>query len=460
MKKQHYATVRRAPRVAILGLSALLLAACAGPKGSTGAGNKGAVGAASDGSGSSAPQTVLGGESTNETMTPLQIRDRTRAFADYYRDKVAAVCDRVAEQTDDPAVARRVRQLKIDAVTAMYDIAIDPAPTTAMINALVMVSLQCVIAERHGALMFGNEENTEILAVAQQVQKDGFSLAARVMSQAQRQQLLDLVKGWADQNPTEVNIWYVRLNDLPGVNGQASMLEVVDSLTDLPGKFLGKFIPGVTTAGQSVSDVSLLAERMSWLAPRLLIVGQWRAEMLVYQSLSAPQIAESLELGQRVTDVVETLPATLTAQRQGLFEDLNQNDELVNGLLERTDSIVGHTSTLATHIDVILGRVQTMIAASAVANAGQPVSDVPARPFDITEYTAALTELDSIVQNANTLLDGVDSSTQEERLAAKMDVVKSEVSGLIWLGGGVLGGSIALAGVLIVLAVKLIPRRG
>ena len=362
-------------------------------------------------------------------------------------------------KTDDPAVARRVRQLKIDAVTAMYDIAIDPAPTTAMINALVMVSLQCIIAERHGALMFGNEENGEILAVAQQVQKDGFSLAARVMSQQQRQQLLDLVKGWADQNPSQVNIWYVRLNDLPGVNGQASVLEVVDSLTDLPGKFLGKFIPGVTSAGQSVSDVSLLAERMSWLAPRLLIVSQWRAEMLIFNSLDAPQIAEGLKVAQQLSDVAATLPDTLTAQRQGLFEDLEKNDEMVNGLLERTDSIVGHTSTLATHIDVILGRVQTMIAASAVANAGKPVSTEPGRPFDITEYTAALTELDGIVKNANTLLSGVDSATQEERLAAKLDVVKSDVSGLIWLGGGVLGGSIALAGLLIVLAVKLIPRR-
>ena len=457
MKTDHYVTGRRALRALALGLFALLMVACAGTGGSPGRGATGGGVAASD---SSASEAVLGGESTNETLTPLQIRDRTRAFADYYRDKVAAICDRVAQETDDPVRARRARQMKIDAVTAMYDIAIDPAPTTGMINALVMVSLQCIIAERHGPPLFGAAGNDQILAVAREIQADGFKLAARVMSQAQRQQLLDLVEGWADQHPHDVNIWYVRLSDLPGVTGQTSVLEVVDSLTDLPGKFLGKFIPGVTSAGQSVSDVSLLAERMSWLAPRLLIVSQWRAEMLIYNSLDAPQIAEGLKVAQQLSGVAATLPDTLTAQRKGLFEDLNENDQLVNGLLERTDSIVGHTSTLATNIDTILGRVQTMIAASAIANAGQPVSDVPARPFDITEYTAALTELDSIVKNANGLLDGAESATQEERLAAKLDVVKSDVSGLIWLGGGVLGGAIALAGLLIVLAVKLIPRRG
>jgi|GEM_PF-3447140 len=404
--------------------------------------------------------TVLGGETSDVALTPLQIRDRLRSFADYYRDKVAAVCDRVATGADDPVRARRARQMKIDAATAMYDIVVDPAPSTAMINALVMVSLQVNTAERHGPPLFGAAGGPQILAVAKEIQEEAFGLAAQVMTQDQRQQLLDLVNGWSEQNPDEVNIWYVRLNDLPGVQGQVSVLGMVDSLTDLPGKFLGKFIPGVSAAGESVSEATLLAERMSWLAPRLMILGQWRAEMLVYQSLEAPQLTEGLAVAQRVTGVVESLPDTLNAQREAFFSDLETHDQTVIGLLDRTDSITQHTATMLEKVDTVVARVQTMIAAAAIANAGQPKSDVPARPFDITEYTAAIAELDDTVQNATRLLDGVESATQEDRLAAKLDVVKSDVSGLIWLAGGVLGGAVALAGLLIVLAVKLIPRRG
>ena len=443
MKTQARRSIGAAVPVAVLVLAALMSGACAGrtvaPE----------------------PEMVLGGETHRGGLTPLQIRDRLRAFADYYRDKVAAVCDRIADESDDPVRSQRVLQMKIDAVTAMYDIAVDPAPTTAMINALVMVSLQANTAERHGPSLFGPAGGAQILAAAKEIQEEGFGIAARVMTQEQRQQLLDLVRGWTEQNPGEFNIWYVRLNNLPGVQGKVTVLSMVDTLTDLPSIFLGKFIPGVTSVtstGESVGDATVLAERMSWLAPRLLIVAQWRAEMLIHRSLEAPQVTESLDVARRVTGVMETLPGTLNAQREALFNSLEQHDAVVTGLLDRADSVAGHAAVLMEKVDTVVARVQTMIAASAIANVGK--RDVPARPFDITEYTAALAELDATVQNAARLLDGVESATQEDRLAAKLDVVKADVSGLIWLAGGVLGGAVAFAGLLIVLAVKLIPRRG
>lgn len=433
---------------AALGLAAVMSVACTtrplAPTGGSGV------------SGGGVPEEVLGGATRKVSLTPLQIRERMRAFADYYRDRVATVCDRVASESADPVRSRRARQLKIDAATAMYDIVVDPAPTTAMINALVMVSLQTSTAERHGPYWFGPEAGQQILAMAQEIQAEAFDLAAQVMSQEQRQQLLDLVAGWAQANPDESSIWYVRLNDLPGVRGQVTVLSMVDKLTDLPAKFLGKFIPGVTDAGESASEATLLAERITWLAPRLIILAQWRAEILVHQSLGNPQVAQGLDVARRVTAVMEALPDTLDAQRAGLARDLEKHGETMTQMLDQTDSIAGHTAVLMEKLDTVVARVQTMIAAAAIANAGRPQSDVPARPFDITEYTAALAELDATVQNASRLLEGVEHATQDDRLAQKLDVVKADLSGLIWQAGG----AATLAGLLIVLALKLIPRRG
>lgn len=401
-------------------------------------------------------EEVLGGATRKVSLTPLQIRERMRAFADYYRDRVATVCDRVAGETSDPVRGVRARQLKIDAATAMYDIVVDPAPTTAMINALVMVSLQTSTAERHGPYWFGPEAGQQILAMAQEIQEEAFDLAAQVMSQEQRQQLLDLVEGWVQANPDEARIWYVRLDDLPGVRGQITVLSMVDTLTDLPAKFLGKFIPGVTDAGESASEATLLAERITWLAPRLMILAQWRAEILVHQSLGDPQVAQGLDVARRVTAVMEGLPDTLDAQRAGFVSDLEKHGQTVSQMLDHTDSIASHTAVLMEKLDTVLARIQTMIAAAAIANAGRSQSDVPGRPFDITEYTAAFAELDATVQNATRLLDDVEHATQDNRLAQKLGVVKADLSGLIWQAGG----AATLAGLLIVLAAKLIPRRG
>lgn len=468
MKSPQRKQIRAVTPVVMLTLAALGLAGCAvAPAAPKPAADASTANAAATGS-SAAPSadgsgSVLGGEKSDVILTPVQIRDRMRSFADYYRDKVEAVCDQLASEAGDPLLAGQIQQLKIDAATAMYDIAVDPAPTTAMINALVMVSLQAETAAAHAVTLFGDQAGPQIVALSQEIQEQAFGLAARVMTEKQRQRLLDMVKAWLEQNPDETNIWYMRLNDLPGVRGQVSVLETVDALTDLPSKFLGKFIPGVSgvsEAGETVSDVNLLAERMSWLAPRLVILAQWRAEMLVYRCLQAPQVAESLDVARRVTHMIEILPDTLDQQRAALFNDLEQHDEVVNGLLERTDAVAGRTTELLAQLDTVIARIQTMIAATAIANAGKPQSDVPARPFDITEYTAALAELDTAAQSATALLNNVEAATDEHRLAQKLNVVKTDLSGLIWLAGGVLGGAVALAGLLIVLAVKLIPRRG
>ena len=468
MKSPQRKQIRAVTPVVMLTLAALGLAGCAvAPAAPKPAADASTANAAATGS-SAAPladgsESVLGGEKSDVILTPLQIRDRMRSFADYYRDKVEAVCDRLASEASDPLLAGQIQQLKIDAATAMYDIAVDPAPTTAMINALVMVSLQAETAAVHAVTLFGDQAGPQIVALSQEIQEQAFGLAARVMTEKQRQRLLDMVKAWLEQNPDETNIWYMRLNDLPGVRGQVSVLETVDALTDLPSKFLGKFIPGVSgvsEAGETVSDVNLLAERMSWLAPRLVILAQWRAEMLVYRCLQAPQVAESLDVARRVTHMIEILPETLDQQRAALFNDLEQHDEVVNGLLERTDAVAGRTTELLAQLDTVIARIQTMIAAAAIANAGKPQSDVPARPFDITEYTAALAELDTAAQSATALLNNVEAATDEHRLAQKLNAVKTDLSGLIWLAGGVLGGAVTLAGLLIVLAVKLIPRRG
>ena len=397
-------------------------------------------------------QPALGGGTTDETLTPEQIRDAVRDYADHYRDKLATVCDQVAAAADDPVVRRRALRLKVDGATAAYDIAVDPSPPRAMLNMLVMLSLQVNTAERHGPPLFGAASGPRLLAAARELQERAFTLAARVMTVPQRQELLTLCDRWTADNPDEVNIWYVRLNSLPGVRAGGGVMDAMDQLTNLPGKFLGKFIP-FSEAGESVSAATDLAERMSWLGPRLMIVAQWRAELLVADTLTNPEVGDALKLGNRVAAVAESLPETLANEREAVFRNLVENRETLAELAGAGLGITAQANQLVGGADRILERVQAM--------QGEPDPDAaPGRPFDITEYTATLTAAQGTLTEANALVGDAEALIEPQRLETTVAAAVAPVVPLIWLGGGVLAGAIALGGGIVVLLVKFVPRRG
>ena len=62
---------------------------------------------------------------------------------------VGSAVDRIIEKSPDPQVRQRAFDTKIESATAMYDIAADPVPATAMVNAIVVVSIQANFLRSH-----------------------------------------------------------------------------------------------------------------------------------------------------------------------------------------------------------------------------------------------------------------------------------------------------------------------
>ena len=140
---------------------------------------------------------------------------------------------------------------------------------------------------------------------------------------------------------------------------------------------LRHFIPSeVSAAGESVSEASLLAERMGWLAPRILVLSQWRFELSVQESLEAPTIREAMGLARRVTQVAETLPGT----REDLFLFMDTYGPTVHELMKLTDSATRNSRDFMESLSFLVGRPR--IATTTVGT--------PQRGFDITEYLSLI----------------------------------------------------------------------
>ena len=397
-----------------------------------------------------------GGEAITEPFSPAQMQQAVRTFADQYRQTIATACDFIVIESDDPQLRRRAQYTKINGATAVYDIAVDPLPASALLNTAVMVSLQTNFLRVNGPELFGDYAPL-LVQRAEFLQEEAFRLCARVMTNQQRRDLLNMINQWSQQNPDVVDFWYVRLDDLPGVRQGVSVTGVIGSLTDLPGQFLNVFNP-FAKAQDSAGEVSVLAERMSWLGPRLMIIAQWRAEAVVYDSIANTPIADALDLGQRFAVVAEGLPDTLDQQRDALVQTLRDNEPTLTALLNQTQQLTTNATDLLQTVDHITGRVQEIQQTALEASANDPPPDPdapPARPFDITEYTAALQELNTLVTDANALLTNADSATAADALQPRVDLVADTVRNLILTAAG----AFLVVGLLLILAVKFIPRR-
>ncbi|MEM9914326.1 MAG: hypothetical protein AAF911_05140 [Planctomycetota bacterium] len=396
---------------------------------------------------------ALGGETVAADYTPAEMQAAVRNFADHYRQSMAVTLDRIIVESDDPELIRRAHSAKINGSTAMYDLAVDPVPASAMLNGLVLVTLQANYLRSYGEDYFG-EYYPLLQEVADRLQQEGFRLAARAMTEQQRIDLRATIDQWAQANPEVRDFWYVRLDDLPGL---ADDPDVFNTFTNLPRNFLNIFNP-FADAGESVSEAQVLAERMSWLAPRLMILAQWRAEAIVYNSIANTRLNEVVDLGNRITAVAETLPETLAAQREGLFNDLEENHETIESLVTTTDQFTENATALLEAADVIAQRIIT-IQDTAYANAppesppdpNQP----PGRPFDVTEYTEALAELNQVLVDLNELVVNVDAAASADAIDARLGVVEGSIRGLIFTAAF----AFLIVGLLLILAAKFIPRR-
>ncbi len=401
-----------------------------------------------------------GGDVATSDYTPQQMQDAVRNFADQYRQTLASACDRIIiEAHDNPNLRRRAQATKINGATAMYDIAIDPVPASAMLNAAVTVSLQTNFLKTNGQAYYG-QYAPFLLEKSNFLQEEIFRICARVMSTDKRSELLNLINQWSAQNPDVTDFWYVRLTDLPGVQQGLSVSDMVGNLTNLPSKFLNVFNP-FSKGQDAVNEAQALAERMSWLGPRLMILAQWRAEAVVYDTIANTRLPEALELGNRFATVAEHLPDTINQQREALFSDLQQNQDALNGLLNNTQSLAVEADKLFSTADQIMAKVVNIQENSLAADALKPLKDPnappepPSRPFDITEYTAALVELQAVVTDANTLFTNVDTAATPEALDDRLSVIESTVRNLILIAAV----ATLVVGLLIVLAIKFIPSR-
>lgn len=434
---------------------------------------------------------------SNAKLSRAELSLRLRRLAVSYLGDIPEVCEAIA--TSDLPIDKRVLALKIRANSAdsVITIAADPDPQVSLLNMVTVLTLHRILAEERGEEFFGERSRAYINAT-RRMESDVWKLASQVLGADEMKQLRELIVEYRKDNPDEVYVWWVRFSEFSAYTEKFSIARVGRGVVDV-------FLPvGDAVAGlETTTDV---AERATWLAARQALIVQWRIELTYLQTLAAAETTRLLDDIQSVAKTIENLPKDIARERIALLESIDDQNGALNRLLSKADAIVADVNKTAEQAGKIVEGVDAVVsnADKTVTNVDETIqradkslqnakailpdtesalaqldvtaktlgetiqsldqfvrqfeseeTDPDRKPFDINEYTVAVTELGETANQLNTLVTNLDQAVQEDRLNDTIGSARQQVSALIWQGGIVLLG----VGLILLLAAKLIPRR-
>jgi hypothetical protein len=348
-------------------------------------------------------------------ITPGELDELTRAFADRYVGLLSSTCDAIKKNNPDPVQRREAQELLLNCATNVYDIASNADSFTRMLDLVVVTTLvsQVWIDDDRAGDIFG--ERGEVLVRAlHHGRVEAWALAAQVLRPDQLELLDYTMWDWRQHNPDMVHMPFVRFSNFAIGRGKSATAEVLAA---------GGFFGNVGKAGQSVDEARLLSERMFWQLKREGTLLRWQIEATKDDIIATPELSKYVNDITRLTDQAEQLPKNVATERQALLAAFDQRTRTIDATINRVrDALVEARGTatsaesagkslnqMFTTADTLFGGRQSLNPTSSPST--QPLllsSSSPSHPFDVREYTQGVKELAAAIDQMNLMLKSSD----------------------------------------------------
>ncbi len=273
------------------------------------------------------PERSTDGLTQSHTIqrTDLEVQALVMQLADEYIAAMGEACYlMLAEAKDDPRARWLIQSFLRNGVGAAIDIATGPNPDVALLDLLVVSSLQTWSFEIHW-IPAGIDPETGAIATARlkEAERNLWQAASRIVDDEDQQTLRGLIDAWVQANPDRTVVAFVRFEEFTDARRSpadrrthaASLLRELDQ------------------ASTAVDNARLLGERLIWFAGRYPFVLGEQAELTSYRIADQPEM--------------RNLAATLDEFRQlshALAERSNALPDDVAAAVKRLEESVGRLS--------------------------------------------------------------------------------------------------------------------
>ena len=330
---------------------------------------------------------------------------------------------------------------KVYSLSAATEIAAGPNPGPALLDLVVMATLNRMVWEDYWRPQVFGMPATVMVDAFKKMETDAWDLVAKVMTPMQREEFRDLILDWYSDNPGQVAVDYIRFSDFGELGKKPNLKEI-----QKPGGLLAP----VREAKAAVDEVRMTSERAMFLLTKMQLIIGFQAELVYKQLVMQPEmdtlfkdISGFRTTADRFADLLERLPGQVADERSAALTDvehlvtreriavlkavddkaavLHQINKDVQETLDRVDTTFNSLQkTTADAERLIQGAQQTAIAAQALVSAVDQLAarfepkdpTAPSKPFDINDYITAIEKVQATLESLNQMtLSAGQSST-------------------------------------------------
>jgi len=351
----------------------------------------------------------LNGSTAGQTgpLSPLQLQGSLMAYADRYLARIEQATDAIVSASTDPRVRMLAQSAKYYPSLAVVTTAVDSDPDVALLDMLTVATLERAVWEAGRAQEEFGSLGADLLAAHSELEADAWHIAARVLDEGELTAMHALLDGWLAEHPNQRNVSMVRFDDFSHLRdnqlrSRSSVIKVNLVLAD------------TSQAAAEVRRTRLFAERAMFLAGRMPLLTAWQVELLAYNLALAPEIRQALgnadtvsDSIRRMADEVNDLPQNLDSLIKDARDGLNQADAVAQRLTSVTEGmkeVAAETTDAANALNQMVQSADRLAARFGKPE-GESTTAPDSRPFDVREYTQALTELTTAARELGTLME-------------------------------------------------------
>ncbi|RLC31450.1 MAG: hypothetical protein DRH37_03035 [Deltaproteobacteria bacterium] len=407
------------------------------------------------------------------SVTRAQLQNALMAFADRFASIVSTSSFKFEDELTSPLARLTAARLRFYPLASAFEIAAGPDPGVALLDMVVLVTLSRIIWEEHWMPQVFGDPAEIMVKVFQKLEADIWSIAERVLTQEEEEELRALIMEWRHTNPEETGVTFVRFDDFGMLQPDSALVRASRA---------GGFFADVAEAARATDEIRLLGDRAMYMFSRMQVLSSLQVNLAYAEVASQPEVVQALSESTRFVDIsnrlaafIEQLPAQaamerssaikqlvgeLSKERENLMEDFFSEEKRLKGLFAEVQQMLQMGNELAKRINTTVNSVDQLTARFDVGSHRES-----AKPFDIRDYRQILSEFTITVKQLNSLVSSVDELLASPKLETPLPVVfkltdRMENLGETWMKElFILGGALILLFFITLLVYRIVSQR-
>jgi hypothetical protein len=341
-----------------------------------------------------------------------QARAEAMSTADTYATIVAQAADELRQHTKRDDVVEWALQQRIATATACFTNATAPNGFVGLLDMLVYATLKREATEKYWIPTLLHDEGAPFIEALRRGEKSVWDSGAKVLSEAQLQELRGVIRQWQEENPTQYYASHIRFTDFANSMRVSSAASQLKMPTSVFGLLYVDPLAGLDPVAKELQEYRGLTERLVFMINRMPMLLSWQVELASRHITSGPEIEKFVndtsrfadstgrfaDATTRFADAVVKFPQHLTSERTAAIEQLNVAttqqvksalDQTFVGITEQRQAMVRDVEAQESRLRAIVGDVRGVV--ERADEAGKSLNTATSQTINNTEHSARRT---------------------------------------------------------------------